>query len=221
MNIIELSESKLGLTDEEIEVEYQGETIGKYGMDYNGNNFLLVSKTTDCLAKDKCGIPEEKRIRWLSKAIQLDFITHAGRADSLTSVFESTAAHIAPDLVQDCREQIQMIIASEGDDAASMAWAQRILDYAERNDHTAMALAQLRMANAAQRLHRPLEVIIALHEAVVWKLLRTIERREACRIGQFVEVEDSPAQNRAQTPASSRPYESCSARHNNAHLSPP
>jgi hypothetical protein len=60
LNIIELSESKLGLTDEEIEVEYQGETIGKYGMEYNGNNFLLVSKTTDCLAKDKCGIPESK-----------------------------------------------------------------------------------------------------------------------------------------------------------------
>ena len=119
-----------------------------------------------CLSLDIAGIPEEKRMRWLSKAIQLDFITHAGRADSLTSVFESTAARIAPDLVQDCREQIQMIIASEGDDAASMAWAQRILDYAERNDHTAMALAQLRMANAAQRLHRPLEVIIALHEAV-------------------------------------------------------
>lgn len=58
--IIELSEDKLGLTDEEIEVEYQGETIGKYGIEMKGNNFLLTSLTTDCLAKDKCGIPQEK-----------------------------------------------------------------------------------------------------------------------------------------------------------------
>lgn len=58
--IIELSEDKLGLTDEEIEVEYQGETIGKYGIEMKGNNFQLTSLTTDCLAKDKCGIPQEK-----------------------------------------------------------------------------------------------------------------------------------------------------------------
>jgi len=60
VNIIELSESKLGITDEEIEVEYQGQTIGKYGLDYNGTNFVLTSKVTDCLAKDKCGIPVDK-----------------------------------------------------------------------------------------------------------------------------------------------------------------
>lgn len=60
LNIIELSEKTLGISDEEIEVEYQGETIGKFGLDFNGTNFLLTSKTTDCLAKDQCGIPTEK-----------------------------------------------------------------------------------------------------------------------------------------------------------------
>lgn len=60
LSIIELSENKLGLTDEVIEVEYQGETIGKYGLEVAGNTFMLTSLTTDCLAKDKCGIPEEK-----------------------------------------------------------------------------------------------------------------------------------------------------------------
>ncbi len=60
LSIIELSESKLGLRDEEIEVEYQGATIGKYGIELNGNAFQLTSLTTDCLAKDKCGIPESK-----------------------------------------------------------------------------------------------------------------------------------------------------------------
>ena len=60
LSIIELSENKLGLRDEEIEVEYQGTTIGKYGIEVNGNAFQLTSLTTDCLAKDKCGIPASK-----------------------------------------------------------------------------------------------------------------------------------------------------------------
>ncbi len=60
VDIIELSERTLDLPDAEIEVEYQGETIGKYGLEYGGGNFLLTSKLTDCLAKEKCGIPEVK-----------------------------------------------------------------------------------------------------------------------------------------------------------------
>lgn len=59
--IIELSENKLGIKDDEIEVEYQGETIGKYGLDFDGIQFKLTSLTTDCLAKDKCGVPQEKK----------------------------------------------------------------------------------------------------------------------------------------------------------------
>ncbi len=58
--IIELSESRLGLPDVDIEVEYQSTTIGKYDIDFNGTNFILTSKLTDCLAKDNCGIPQEK-----------------------------------------------------------------------------------------------------------------------------------------------------------------
>jgi hypothetical protein len=63
--IIEMSEKLFDFNDLEIEVEYQGkETIGKYGLDFDGTNFLLTSKLTACLAKDACGIPQEKpRIR--------------------------------------------------------------------------------------------------------------------------------------------------------------
>lgn len=59
-SIIELSEEKLGLDDLEIEVEYQGETIGKYGLEFQNGSFQLTSTQTDCLAKDKCGIPKQK-----------------------------------------------------------------------------------------------------------------------------------------------------------------
>lgn len=60
IGIISLSEAKLELSDEEIEVEYQGETIGKYGIELDGNQFVLTSLKTDCLAKDNCGVPAEK-----------------------------------------------------------------------------------------------------------------------------------------------------------------
>jgi len=60
LSIIELSEKVLQIEDLDIEVEYQGDTIGKYGLDFDGKHFLLTTKLTDCLAKDKCGIPEEK-----------------------------------------------------------------------------------------------------------------------------------------------------------------
>ena len=60
LNIIELSEKVLNIEDLEIEVEYQSDTIGKFGLEFDGHNFLLTNKQTDCLAKDKCGIPVEK-----------------------------------------------------------------------------------------------------------------------------------------------------------------
>lgn len=60
VHIIELSEKVLGIEDLEIEVEYQGDTIGKFGLDFDGKHFLLTSKQTDCLAKDQCGVPVEK-----------------------------------------------------------------------------------------------------------------------------------------------------------------
>lgn len=64
LNIIKLSEEKLGMEDSEIEVEYQNGTIGKFDLDFNGKTFLLKNKTTACLARDACGvIPEKQKIR--------------------------------------------------------------------------------------------------------------------------------------------------------------
>lgn len=61
LNIIELSEKTLNLDDLEIEVEYQTATIGKYGLDFNGTNFILTTTLTACLAEDQCGIEEPKQ----------------------------------------------------------------------------------------------------------------------------------------------------------------
>jgi hypothetical protein len=61
LDIIELSEKVLGIEDNDIEVEYQGETIGKYDLGFNGKDFTLLNKQTACLAEDACGIPQEKQ----------------------------------------------------------------------------------------------------------------------------------------------------------------
>lgn len=60
LDIIKLSEEKLGIGDWDIEVEFQSDTIGKYGLAFHNDIFQLTNKKTDCLAKDNCGIPQEK-----------------------------------------------------------------------------------------------------------------------------------------------------------------
>jgi len=60
VKIIDLARNKLELPDAEIEVEYQGESINKFKLDFDGKSFLLVNTQTNCLAKEKCGIPAQK-----------------------------------------------------------------------------------------------------------------------------------------------------------------
>ena len=57
LHILNLSERILGREDLDIEVEYQQATIGKFGLVREGNDFVLTSKQTACLAQDACGIP--------------------------------------------------------------------------------------------------------------------------------------------------------------------
>lgn len=60
LNIIAMAEKLIGIEDLEVEVEYQAKTIGKFGIDFDGEKFILTSKQTDCLAKENCGIPAQK-----------------------------------------------------------------------------------------------------------------------------------------------------------------
>ncbi|CAL2094906.1 DUF6428 family protein [Tenacibaculum sp. 190524A05c] len=63
IHIIELSEKTLNLKDVDIEVEYQGETIGKYGLGFDGTSFLLTNTATACLAEDQCGITPQPKLK--------------------------------------------------------------------------------------------------------------------------------------------------------------
>ena len=58
LHILQLSGRLLGPDDLPIEVEYQQATIGKFGLAFDGTDFLLTPKHTACLAQDACGIPE-------------------------------------------------------------------------------------------------------------------------------------------------------------------
>ena len=62
LKIIESTESMFAGEDLDIEIEYQQETIGKFGLEFQDNQFVLTNTKTDCLAKDNCGIPEKVKV---------------------------------------------------------------------------------------------------------------------------------------------------------------
>ncbi len=60
LRILDVSKKVLGDADDlEIEVEYQQSTIGKFGLEFDGKDFVLTAKQTACLAQDACGIPDK------------------------------------------------------------------------------------------------------------------------------------------------------------------
>ena len=50
LNILQLAEKQLGFSNEEVEVEYQQSTIGRYELAFNGTVFQLINTQTACLA---------------------------------------------------------------------------------------------------------------------------------------------------------------------------
>lgn len=60
LKILDISKKILGEDDLPVEVEYQQSTIGKFGLEFDGKDFVLTTKQTACLAQDACGIPPEK-----------------------------------------------------------------------------------------------------------------------------------------------------------------
>ncbi len=60
--IIELSEKKLEIGDHEVEIEYQGETIGKYHVSFSNGQFNLLPTQTACLATEGCVLPSVEKV---------------------------------------------------------------------------------------------------------------------------------------------------------------
>jgi hypothetical protein len=70
LHIIELSQKTLHIEDGEVEVEYQTETIGKYGLDFDGTHFILTTKQTACLAMENCGIDALKENKFIKNIVE-------------------------------------------------------------------------------------------------------------------------------------------------------
>lgn len=67
LKIISMAEKAIALNDNEIVVEYQGDTLGVYHVGFNGSQFLLHAKETACLAREACETPTLKPIVNLSQ----------------------------------------------------------------------------------------------------------------------------------------------------------
>jgi hypothetical protein len=57
LGIIRKAEPLFDGLDPEVELEYQAETIGRWGLTLQGMKLQLTPLQTDCLAPDHCGIP--------------------------------------------------------------------------------------------------------------------------------------------------------------------
>ena len=56
LHILNIAGKVIGEADDlAVEVEYQQDTIGLFGLEFDGTDFVLTPKQTDCLAKAACG----------------------------------------------------------------------------------------------------------------------------------------------------------------------
>ena len=74
-NIINSSLPLFEGNDLDVEVEYQTETISKFALSFDGQQFQLIGTKTDCLATDLCGIDAvknkvKKSLTSLGKAVE-------------------------------------------------------------------------------------------------------------------------------------------------------
>jgi hypothetical protein len=60
VQIIDKSHRVFDGEDPEVEIEYQMETIGKFGLEFENGKFLLTPTYTDCLAKERCEVPPQQ-----------------------------------------------------------------------------------------------------------------------------------------------------------------
>ena len=60
VNIIDMAAPLFKGEDPEVELEYQQETIGRFGLELKNDALQMTALQTDCLAKENCGIPVEK-----------------------------------------------------------------------------------------------------------------------------------------------------------------
>ena len=61
--IIRSTDTMFDGEDLEVEIEFQQETVGKFGLEFTNNQFILTNTKTDCLAKTSCGLVEKVKTK--------------------------------------------------------------------------------------------------------------------------------------------------------------
>jgi tetratricopeptide (TPR) repeat protein len=81
------------------------------------------------------------------------------------AAFEEALAAVSQ--AEECalREQVYLVLRAEGQTLTALHWAQTIRDRTPAHDLAGRTLAELRIAHCARDAHRPLEALIAYHEA--------------------------------------------------------
>lgn len=79
--------------------------------------------------------------------------------------FEKALEPLSP--AQECalREQVYLVLKASGESLQALHWAETIRDRTPTTDHAGRTLAELRIAHCARDAHRPLDALIAYHEA--------------------------------------------------------
>ena len=133
---------------------------------FTGGHWALASdQYRACLSAESASTLEQQA-DWLSALIQIEGVQGRPPADSLRVQFETVAALLPSSTAQGLREQIHLVLSMQGLHMQAMQWAGTILAHTAASEPANIAVAQLRMANSAQFAHRPLEALIAFHEAI-------------------------------------------------------
>lgn len=97
----------------------------------------------------------------LQAQIMRDTVWHAHEERA----FEEALAAISP--LEECalREQVYLVLKAKGQVLNALQWARIIRDKTPTDDLAGLTLAELRIAHCARDAHRPLDALIAYHEA--------------------------------------------------------
>lgn len=62
LDIIQKAETSLLVENSEVFIEYQGDTVGIYALDFKEGSFILKPTFTDCADKEACGLTEKTKV---------------------------------------------------------------------------------------------------------------------------------------------------------------
>lgn len=119
-----------------------------------------------CLDLQKEQTTHFERANWLSHLVQIQIVQDHSLSDSLLLDFEAAITNLPQSQNLTHRIHIQFILAAEGLNRMAVEWAEKILDLTPVDDPESRCVAHLRLADAAQRAHSPLEALIGFHEAI-------------------------------------------------------